>query len=387
MKINIIMPTYNDSKTIVEALDSVKFQKYSNWELFIVNDGSTDNTENIVKDYIKKNNLESKITYIYEENSDQLNAIKTALKYIKDDNSLIFILHSDDLLYNDSVFTKVINYFKNNNIDILLNNYDVIDENGQTINSVKIKKFTKKDSLIALQGLWLGRNLFADFAFCKTKVYKEKINYNYLTWNTPFWLNHNMTLLNVQNGDFKTYKYRVYSNNYINNEIGLLNVLNGELRTEINILNNYKIPFYKVQYFFFRLLNKFKINYPVIYSKEKTKNIYPIIKFLISKRVNLKDIKKYPYYEAILNFYFNYKTKREITISNITNKDVFYGSDIRKFNKLMLEDKLPELYYKIFKEMNLGFNKIITNKENKNNLLIVLKFLNIDNYVKVIIEK
>ena len=72
--INIIMPTYNDEKTIIESIKSVVEQNYENWKLYVVNDGSTDNTENVLKNYIEENNLTKKISYIKQENQDQLRA-------------------------------------------------------------------------------------------------------------------------------------------------------------------------------------------------------------------------------------------------------------------------------------------------------------------------
>jgi glycosyltransferase involved in cell wall biosynthesis len=52
--VSIIIPTYNRAHLIKETLDSVAAQTYQNWECIIVDDGSTDDTENIVKDYIKQ---------------------------------------------------------------------------------------------------------------------------------------------------------------------------------------------------------------------------------------------------------------------------------------------------------------------------------------------
>ena len=45
------MPTYNDSSTIIDTIDSVANQSYSNWQLIIMNDGSTDNVEDVIKQY------------------------------------------------------------------------------------------------------------------------------------------------------------------------------------------------------------------------------------------------------------------------------------------------------------------------------------------------
>jgi glycosyltransferase involved in cell wall biosynthesis len=64
-KISIIIPTYNRAWCIENAIKSVINQNYDNWELIIIDDGSTDNTKKIVKKYLENN----KIKYFYKENS------------------------------------------------------------------------------------------------------------------------------------------------------------------------------------------------------------------------------------------------------------------------------------------------------------------------------
>ena len=130
MKIYILMPTYNDSSTIVYSLDSILSQNYKNYEIIIVDDGSTDDTKKVINNYKKKYDKDNKIKYIYQENKDQLNALKTACNHIKEKKSLVYILHSDDLLDNPDVFKKAINYMKNNNYDAIISNVDTIDGNG-----------------------------------------------------------------------------------------------------------------------------------------------------------------------------------------------------------------------------------------------------------------
>ena len=384
MKINIIMPTYNDSKTIIETLDSIKTQSYDNWHLTIVNDGSIDDTERVIKKYINTNNIKDKITYIYQDNKDQLNAIKNGLEQISEKESLIYILHSDDLLNDDKVLENANNYFKNNkNIDAIISNYNIIDAKSKIIGYQKVKKYKKSKSTIALQGLWLGRNLFVDVAFFKYDIYKKYVYESYLNWNKPFWLiTENIDMLNVKNVNFPFFKYRVFEENYINNEIGLLNVLNGELRTALSIFKFIDIPFYKIQYFIFRIFNKLNITYKPIYFNKETKNIYEKIKFIINKRINNNDLEKYEYYKSILNFFKNKKVKT-IELKNINSKDVFFGSDVRLFNKLMLSKKLPKIYYNLFNYMDEGFDKIITDKKSYDNLINILKLLDIYDYVKI----
>jgi glycosyltransferase involved in cell wall biosynthesis len=54
--VSIIIPTYNRAHLIAETLDSILSQTYSNWECIIVDDGSTDETSNLVCEYIEKDN-------------------------------------------------------------------------------------------------------------------------------------------------------------------------------------------------------------------------------------------------------------------------------------------------------------------------------------------
>nr|WP_321228516.1 glycosyltransferase family A protein [uncultured Psychroserpens sp.] len=52
--VSIIIPTYNRAYLIGETLESIKLQTYKNWECIVVDDGSTDNTEGLLQEYIKK---------------------------------------------------------------------------------------------------------------------------------------------------------------------------------------------------------------------------------------------------------------------------------------------------------------------------------------------
>ena len=181
------MPTFNDCDSICETLNSLKVQSYNEWELIIINDGSTDLTEKVVKGYIKDNKLENKIKYIYQENSDQLNALKNGLTHVTGD--ICYVLHSDDLLADDNVLYDINLLFNaNKNIDgCIANSLLKIDKNSKVVSSILYRKYTNKTSDLPLQLLNIGSNLYYDFPFLKTEIFKTKYFYNYLTWNRPFW--------------------------------------------------------------------------------------------------------------------------------------------------------------------------------------------------------
>lgn len=90
--VSVIMPAYNAQKYIAESIESVIGQTYLNWELLIVDDGSTDHTASIIKQYQLN---DSRIQYIYQENGRQGKAKNTAIKNSKGD--YIAFLDADDL--------------------------------------------------------------------------------------------------------------------------------------------------------------------------------------------------------------------------------------------------------------------------------------------------
>ena len=136
--VSIIMPSYNTGKFIKETINSVIAQTYSNWELIIVDDCSTDNTDEIVKSI-----NDNRIIYLKNEtNSGAAISRNKALREAK--GRWIAFLDSDDLWKNDKL-EKQIKFMKENNCYFSYTNYIEIDENGN-INGKRVtgpKKITK----------------------------------------------------------------------------------------------------------------------------------------------------------------------------------------------------------------------------------------------------
>lgn len=89
--VSVIIPVYNREDYIGEAIESVLNQTYKNFELIIVNDGSTDNTENIVKGYAEK---DKRIKYFYQENQGAYSARNKGIE--ESNGEFISFLDSDD---------------------------------------------------------------------------------------------------------------------------------------------------------------------------------------------------------------------------------------------------------------------------------------------------
>ena len=383
IKVSIIIPTYNDEKYIIQSLDSILVQTISNYEIIIIDDGSTDNTKKIVFDYITNSKLNSKINYYFQENSDQLNAILRGLNYAN--GEYIFVLHSDDLLFENTSLEKCVNYMDSHlEIDSIIGDLTLIDKNGNTTGVEHVRNYNKSNYILPLQLLWLGRNLYVDVGFHRRTSYIKKNKENYLKWNTPFWIDfgEHIDMLNVEKVNFCFYKYRITSDNYVNDSAGQLNVVNGELRTAINLMNYYNIPFYKLQYFLFRLFNKLKIQYVPVFSLKEQKNKVKVIEFIIEKRFS-KNYTANKYLNALVNYYKK-ANNRTINLKSKINA-IYLGKDIKIFNTKLLNNSLEDVYYELFDEMNIGFNTInVKTKEEKEKLINICKFLCINPNITVI---
>lgn len=91
--ISVIMPAYNAERWIAEGIENIRKQTYKNWELLIVNDGSTDQTLTICEEYSK---LDIRIKVITQKNQGPGAARNTGLSNMKGD--YFIMVDSDDLL-------------------------------------------------------------------------------------------------------------------------------------------------------------------------------------------------------------------------------------------------------------------------------------------------
>ena len=158
-----------------------------------------------------------------------------------------------------------------------------------------------------------------------------------------------------------------------------MNVINGELRVATRLMKFYSITNYEKQYLKFRLKNKLFNNcdFKVKYEKKETSNKYEVLSFIVGKRYDLNNINNL-FIESVLAFYKN-KNTRTLTLEIPKDVRMYYGKDVRFFNKALLNGSLPSFYMNFMEEMKKGFSKIEVNSlEEKEKAEVMINFFCID---------
>lgn len=130
--ISVIIPTYNCSNYIIEAIESIINQTYKDIEIIVVDDGSTDDTYKILKPYLHK------IKYIYQNNSGPSKARNVGIKEAK--GEYIAFLDADDRWRPFKLSLQLCILENLPDVDMIFSNYAVIDENGTLISDACIEK-------------------------------------------------------------------------------------------------------------------------------------------------------------------------------------------------------------------------------------------------------
>jgi len=124
---SVIVPTFNRAHSIAETLDSVKVQTYRPIEVIVIDDGSTDDTRQIVN-YWSERNLENDsldLCYFYQENAGVSTARNFGLRECH--GEYIQFLDSDDLLHEER-FARIAHAFQTKSCDLVATGFGIMSD-------------------------------------------------------------------------------------------------------------------------------------------------------------------------------------------------------------------------------------------------------------------
>ena len=131
--VSIIIPTYNRARYLTKAIDSVLAQTYTNYEIIVVDDGSTDNTKEVLEPYMDR------ITYLYQENTGVSAARNTGIRAAR--GKWIAFLDSDDEWMPEKLSIQVGDFSKRPDICAHITNIVFISPNIEPITLFEVRKF------------------------------------------------------------------------------------------------------------------------------------------------------------------------------------------------------------------------------------------------------
>jgi hypothetical protein len=179
-KVSIIIPVYNGTNYLREAIESVFTQTYKNYEMIVVDDGSTDKTWEMIQSY------GSHLYGIQKENGGVASALNSGIRHAS--GEYIAWLSHDDLFLPNKLERQV-DYLKQfPQFKACYTDYDIIDENGNVIEEIKTLWFPRQEALRILFGIAYinGSTMMIERScFEKVGLFCEHLKY---TQDTEMWL-------------------------------------------------------------------------------------------------------------------------------------------------------------------------------------------------------
>ena len=263
--ITIAMPVYNCESFILDSIKSIINQTFSNWELIIINDNSSDSTSKIL------NNIEDPRIRIY--NNNERNGLAYCLNFcISLSNSEFFArMDGDDIMFNKRLELQYNYLIENTDVDIVGSNALIIDQNKNIIGKRITSISTNISQILHNGGLFIHPTVFGRTDWFKKNPY----NISFLRcqdlelWvrtvdNSKFNIINDCLIFYRDVKDIKLNKY-ISAGNYYRKILNLN-------KNKISNLIFYKLHIYtylKVLYFFIYIHIPFKKYY-----KEKNINFY-----------------------------------------------------------------------------------------------------------------
>ena len=224
MKISVIVPAYNSESTIERCLKSLIKQTYNNMEIIVINDGSTDKTDEIIRRIVAENF--DKIKYISRENKGIGFTRNEGLKNATGD--LIGFTDSDDFVEPD-MFEKMFLKMTESNADIVICNYNVCNLNSKNKVDIKLPNIVSFDDYPQI----INKIDFAPW----NKLYKKEL-FNDVFFPENLKYEDLNTIIKVFSKSKKIVKLNDYLYNYLINSNGETVTINDKIYDIFSIFDD-----------------------------------------------------------------------------------------------------------------------------------------------------
>ena len=137
-KISIIVPIYNTEKYLHDCINSVLCQQFQDYELLLINDGSTDGSEKICRDYASR---DSRIRFFNKSNAGQPDALNYGIDRALGD--YLMFLDADDYWSDNKILSKLYTSAETYNVDLVRGECKEVNDQGEELFSYLEKERTR----------------------------------------------------------------------------------------------------------------------------------------------------------------------------------------------------------------------------------------------------
>lgn len=163
-KVSILVAAYNVEETISQTIQSILEQTYDNIEIIVVNDGSTDNTENALKIFMDD------ILVINKDNQGLGSARNSGLE--KASGEFVMFMDGDDYFAYRNVVEDLVNLSEEDNAELVVADFNYVDSNGKVISKRKVQSEIESMYSGAWNKLYV-RSLWSKKRFPENILYED----------------------------------------------------------------------------------------------------------------------------------------------------------------------------------------------------------------------
>lgn len=237
-KLSIIIPVYNMEKYLGRCIESIQKQTYSNLEIILVNDGSTDNSLNICDTYAKN---DERIVVIHKSNGGVSSARNSGLKICT--GEYVTFVDPDDELFDTAVYLECVRILERNKIDVVFFGANV-NRDGKIIQETKLEdKIIKVNNQIKADTL---RKEFPLAGYPWNKVWRKKniegmyFDESLFTYEDMKWILCVYDKINyIATSSIIGYTYYVHQNSLSHNRMRNINTALNGIEAYIGIAQYY----------------------------------------------------------------------------------------------------------------------------------------------------
>ena len=214
MKYSIIVPVYNVEKYIKQCIESIINQTYKEFELILVNDGSPDNSQKIIDQYLKK---DKRIKSFIKENGGQSDARNFGIEHATGD--YILFVDSDDSIEKE-LLKKINDSLEETKVDIVRFECALYDESGNKISEYHGCEYQNKSTTSIMKELITRKYFDPPWSYCYNLKFWKENNFKYDKGRvhedfglTPYILYKAETISSI---DYQGYRYLIRSGSTTN---------------------------------------------------------------------------------------------------------------------------------------------------------------------------